>query len=68
MTISPHVHVSDLVGINRLATDITAQLTDPAEALHNNIASTPSIVGTRMQVESSAIGGLVYESIRAVTD
>jgi pimeloyl-ACP methyl ester carboxylesterase len=67
MTISPHVRVSDLIGINRLTTDITAQLTDLAEALHNNIASTPGIVGSRMQVQSSAIGGLVYQSIRAVT-
>ena len=30
-----HVHVGDLVGINRLTTDLTLQLTDLAEALHN---------------------------------
>jgi hypothetical protein len=67
MTTKTHVHASDLVGLNRLASDITVQLTDLAEALHNNIASTPGILGTPMQEDSSAIAGLVYQSIRAVT-
>ena len=62
-----HVHVGDLVGINRLTTDLTLQLNDLAEALHNNIASTPGIVGTPIQQNTSGIAGLVYESIRAVT-
>jgi hypothetical protein len=62
-----HVHVGDLVGINRLTTDLTLQLTDLAEALHNNIASTPGTVGTPIQQNTSGIAGLVYESIRAVT-
>lgn len=59
--------MSDLVGVNRLATDITAQVTDLAEALHNNIASTPGILGTPIQQCSSGVAGLVYESIRAIT-
>jgi pimeloyl-ACP methyl ester carboxylesterase len=62
-----HVHVSDLIGINRLAAHITAQVTDLAEALHNSIASTPGILNTPIQQYSSGIAGLVYESIRAVT-
>jgi pimeloyl-ACP methyl ester carboxylesterase len=62
-----HVHVGDLVGINRLTTDLTLQLTALAEALHNNIASTPGIVGTPIQQNTSGIADLVYESIRAVT-
>lgn len=62
-----HVHVSDLAGLNRLVVDITASLTDVAEALHNNIASSPGTSGTPMQVHSSAIAGLVYESVRGVT-
>ena len=62
-----HVHVSDLAGLNRLAVDITASLTDVAEALHNNIASSPGISGTPMQVHSSAIAGLVYKSVRGMT-
>ena len=67
MSKKTHVHISDLVGVNRLATDITAQVTDLAEALHNNIASTPGILGTPIQQCSSGIAALVYESIRAIT-
>lgn len=33
MTRKTHVHLSDLAGLNRLATDITAELTDLADAL-----------------------------------
>jgi hypothetical protein len=52
MTRKTHVHLSDLAGLNRLATDVTAELTDLAEALHNNIACSPgilprAILGTR---------------------
>jgi hypothetical protein len=53
-----HVHVGDLVGINRLTADLTLQLTDLAEALHNNIASTPGIVGTPIQQRTSGIARL----------
>lgn len=67
MTKKTHVHLTDLVGLNRLATDITAGLTDLTEALHNNVASSPGIVGTPMQQSTSAIAGLVYESVRGVT-
>ena len=62
-----HVHVGDLVGINRLTPDLTLHLTDLAETLHNNIASTAGIVGTPIQQNTSSITSLVYESIRAVT-
>jgi hypothetical protein len=61
-----HVHLSDLAGFNRLATDVTAELTDLAEALHNTIARSPGIFGTPMQEHSSAIAALVYESVRSV--
>jgi hypothetical protein len=67
MTRKTHVRLSDLVGLNRLATDVTAELTDLAEALHNNIAGSPGIRGTPMQERTSGIAGLVYESIREVT-
>jgi hypothetical protein len=67
MSRKSHVHLSDLVGLNRLATDVTAELTDLAEALHHNIAASPGIRGTRMQERTSAIAGLVYESVREVT-
>ena len=67
MTRKTHVHLSDLVGLNRLTTDVTAELTDLAEAVHNNIAASPGIRGTPMQERTSAIADLVYESIRGVT-
>jgi len=67
MTRKTHVHLSDLVGLNRLAGDVTAELTDLAEALHNSIAGAPGIRGTPMQERTSAIAGLVYESVREVT-
>jgi pimeloyl-ACP methyl ester carboxylesterase len=62
-----HVHVSDLVGLNRWATDVTLGLTDLAEVLHKNVASPPGIFGTAMQERSSAIAALVYQSVRGVT-
>ena len=42
MTRKTHVHLSDLAGLNRLATDVTAVVTDLAETLHNNIARSPA--------------------------
>ncbi len=62
-----HLHLSDLAGLNQLATDITADVTNLAEALHNNIARSPGIAGTPMQEDSSSIAALVYASVRAVT-
>ena len=67
MTRKTHIHLSDLVGLNRLATDVTAELTDLAEALYNNLACSPGILGTPMQERTSGIAGLVYESVREVT-
>jgi hypothetical protein len=67
VTRKTHVHLSDFAGLNLLATDITAELTDLAEALHKSIACSPGIAGTSMQEHSSAISGLVYESVRRVT-
>jgi len=67
MTRKAHVHLSDLVGLNRLATNVTAELTDLAEALHNNIAGSPGIRGTPTQERTSTIAGLVYANVREVT-
>jgi hypothetical protein len=67
MTRKTHVGLSDLVGLNLLATDVTAELTDLAETLHNNIVCSPGIAGTPMQQHSSAIAALVFESVRGVT-
>ena len=67
MTRKTHVRLSDLAGLNLLATDVTVELTDLAEALHKNIAGSPGIVGTPTDKHSSAIAALVYESVRQMT-
>jgi PGAP1-like protein len=67
MTRKTHVHLSDLAGVNHLATDVTAELTDLAETLHNNIARSPGIVGTPMQEASSRLAAMVYAGVRTVT-
>ena len=67
MSKKTHVHLSDVAGLNRLATDITVELTDLVEALHRNIACSPGIRGTPMQERTSAIASMVYDSIRGIT-
>ncbi len=62
-----HVHLSDLAGLNRLATDATEEMTDLAEAVHKVIARSPGVHGTPIEERSSGIADLVYESIRNVT-
>ena len=62
-----HVHLSDLAGLNRLATDATAEVTNLAEAVHKVIARSPGMRGTPIEERSSGIADLVYESIRNVT-
>ena len=61
-----NAHVSDVAGLNRLATNVTLRVADLAEALHNSVASSPGIVGTPIQERSSAIAALVYKSVRGV--
>lgn len=61
------VHLSDLVGIARLAVGATIGITDLAEALHDNIVASPGIAGNPVQAHMSAISRLVYESVRSVT-
>lgn len=63
----PHVHLSDLAGISRLAVTAAMGITDLAEALHNKIASSPGIAGNPAQDRIGAISRLVYESMRGVT-
>ena len=41
MSKKTHVHLSDLAGLKRMATDITVELTDLVDALHKNIACSP---------------------------
>jgi hypothetical protein len=55
----------DLRGAARLAVDATAGLTDLVEAMHQRIASAPG--GTAADGRTRGITGLVYRSIRGVT-
>lgn len=61
------VHLSDLAGIGRLAVGATIGIADLAEALHNNIVSSPGIAGNPVQGHMGAISRLVYEGVRSVT-
>jgi hypothetical protein len=62
-----HIHLSDLAGLNRLATDATAEVTDLVEAVHKVIARSPGVRGTPVAEPGSGVADLVYESIRNVT-
>ena len=61
-------HVADLRGASRLAIDATAGLTGLVEAIHANIARTPTKLGGPIVGGAvNGITGLVYQSIRGVT-
>lgn len=63
-----HEDVATLRGVSRLATDVTAGITDLAEALHARIAREPSAVGGPVISGAvNGIAGLVYGSVRGVT-
>jgi len=62
-----HVHLSDLVGLNRLSTDVTMGITDLTEALQNRIACSPGILGTPVQKLTSVFAPVVFNGVRAVT-
>src|SRR5258706_9975693 len=67
MTKPVHVHLSDLRGVQRLATDATVGLTDLVEALHQTILQTPGALGKSPEGRTSGITGLVYKSVRGIT-
>ena len=61
-------HVSDLRGASRLAIDATAGLTGLVEAIHGNIARTPTKLGGPLVGGAvNGVTGLVYKGIRGVT-
>ena len=61
-------HVSDLRGASRLAIDAAAGLTGLVEAIHANVARTPTKLGGPIVGGAvNGITGLVYRSIRGVT-
>lgn len=68
MGLSNHVRASDLRGASRLAIDATRGITDVAEALHAKIAAPFGRAERERADRTSGITGLVYRSVRGVTD
>jgi hypothetical protein len=62
-----HLRVSDLHGIQRLASDATVGVTDLVEAVHHTILRTPGILGKSPAGRTRGITGFVYRSVRGVT-
>ena len=60
-------HVDDLRGASRLAIEATKSVTDLVQAMHVTIASGPSILGRPLELPARLVTGLVYGSIRGVT-
>ena len=62
-----HIRVSDLHGIQRLASDATLGITNLVEAMHHTILRTPGILGQSPSGRTGGITGIVYRSVRGVT-
>ena len=67
MTKEKRKHVDDLRGAGRLAVEATRGVTDLVEAMHQNIASGPAMFGRPLEGPARLLTGLVYGSIRGVT-
>src|SRR4051794_13676763 len=60
-------HVDDLRGAGRLAIEATTGVTALVEAMHRTIAGGPAVLGKPLERPARAITGVVYGSIRGVT-
>jgi hypothetical protein len=67
MTRDKPIRNADLRGAARLATDATAGLTSLVEAMHERIARLPGLPAPKLQGRTNGITGLVYKTIRGVT-
>ncbi|MCU1281382.1 MAG: hypothetical protein JWM53_4928 [bacterium] len=67
MTKKTRNHVDDLRGASRLALEATKSVTDLVEAMHRTIASGPAVLGRPLAAPTRLFTGLVYQSIRGVT-
>jgi PGAP1-like protein len=67
MTSTTPIYPSDLLGFSRLAIDVTAELADLVEAMHDAIARARGILDRRGPRPTSGTTGQVYEAVRAVT-
>jgi PGAP1-like protein len=60
-------HVDDLRGATRLAVEATKSVTDLVQAMHITIAGGPDILGRPLEGPARLLTGLVYGTIRGVT-
>jgi pimeloyl-ACP methyl ester carboxylesterase len=60
-------HVDDLRGASRLAIDATRSVTDLIETMHRTIGGGPALLGRPLEGPTRLFTGLVYKSIRGVT-
>ena len=61
-------HPADIVGYSRLAIAAVLGLTDLVETAHQNIALSPGVFGQPAQGATPGITGLVYKTIRGITE
>src|SRR5262245_10871596 len=60
-------HIDELRGASRLAIDATRGVTDLVEAMHRTIGGGPALLGRPLDGPTRLFTGLVYKSIRGVT-
>jgi len=60
-------HLSDLRGASRLAVDAATGLVNLVEAMHQNVARLPGVVGRSRPGRTRGVTGLVYRTIRGTT-
>ncbi|NTU78823.1 MAG: alpha/beta hydrolase [Chloroflexales bacterium] len=67
MAEKPTVHPADVHGVGRLAVEATLGITNLVEAMHQTILRLPWIIGAPIDGPTGGITGLVYTSIRGIT-
>jgi pimeloyl-ACP methyl ester carboxylesterase len=67
LTKKSHVRLSDVRGASRLAIDATIGLANLVEIMHHNVSRRPGVFGVATAQPTKGVTGLVYRSIRGVT-
>jgi pimeloyl-ACP methyl ester carboxylesterase len=67
MTKKSRSHVDDLRGASRLAIEATESVTSLVEAMHRTIGGGPAVLGRPLDGPTRLVTGLVYKTIRGVT-
>ena len=62
-----HLHISDIRGIARLATQATAGVTHIVEGVHQSVWNAMGLPSGRAPGQTNGITGLVYRSVHGVT-